>query len=135
MPFADTFNFIRRSSPASLRLICTTHVLSDNPDDTGEADTFHDVLRDNLERMELFQCNYVSESLRGKFIQVLSHWRYTQRMSSFLKYLGADHPICGSFRWGYICWPHNTFLRLTHFSLHKQLATPTLVAGPVSQRA
>lgn len=28
--------------------------------------------------------------------------------------------------WDYICWLHNTYLRLTHFSLYRQLATATL---------
>jgi hypothetical protein len=27
--------------------------------------------------------------------------------------------------WDYICWPHNMFHKLTHLSLHEQLATPT----------
>lgn len=48
-------SLIRRSSPASLRLSCTTHVSSESPYDTDVPYVFYEALRDNVEHMESFQ--------------------------------------------------------------------------------
>jgi hypothetical protein len=82
-----------------------------------------------LPLFQLFNSDYVLsavESLHGILIQVLSRCKRAQRMMSVPRMFGGRPSDLRKFSlWDYICWPHNTFHKLTHLSLHEQLAAPT----------
>ena len=50
---------------------------------------------------------------------------HAKRMLSYLRIFGGRPSDLWKFSWDYICWPHNMLHKLTHLSLHEQLATPT----------
>ena len=147
-------SLIHRSSPVSLRLSCTAHVLSDDPNDTDEPDVFYDALRNNVERLESFQLssspfldNTVVDildlplprlsSLQLRVINgreltrnvdtgIITFEAYAEDVELPRMFGGGPSDLRKFSLWDYTCWPHNTFPKLTHLSLHEQVATPTL---------
>ncbi|KIM35545.1 hypothetical protein M413DRAFT_32410 [Hebeloma cylindrosporum] len=147
--------FMRRSFPTSLRLSCNAHVFSAGPGDTEEPDVFYEALRENVERMESFHIasfpfldNTVLDvldlplprlwSLHLRVVNTREPTRdpdtgfitseaYADDLELPRMFGGGASQYLRKFSlWNYTCWPENTFPKLTHLSLHEQLATPTL---------
>jgi hypothetical protein len=129
-------------------------VFTAGPGDTDEPDMFYDALRENVKHMESFQLSsFLSidntvldvldlplprlSSLQLRVISsrelvrdidtgVITFEAYADDVELPRMFGGGPSDLRRFSLWHYTCWPHNTFPKLTHLSLHEQLATPTL---------
>jgi hypothetical protein len=140
-------SLIERSRPATLNLSCALNELEHGLHPTltpEEPDGLYNSLRDNVHRLEGFYLSTAS-SLDQTLLDILDiplpHLSSLQiRIEDDLivsvvrqeetelprLFGGGTSNLRRLSLWGYTSWPHNTFPRLTHLSLHEQLTTPTL---------